>query len=45
MTRNNGRETVIFSLLGIIPAVWLGLLIAPFVGGGLPEIVSELPKP
>jgi len=44
MVRNNGRDTVIFSLFGIIPAVWLGLLTAPFVGGGLPEIVSELPK-
>lgn len=44
MVRNNGRESVIFSLLGIIPAVWLALMVAPFVHGGLPLIIEELPK-
>ena len=28
--------------MGIIPVVWLGLLIAPSVKGGLPEILTSL---
>ena len=30
-------------VLGIIPVVWLGLLIAPAVSGGLPEIIRQFP--
>ena len=30
-------------VLGIIPVVWLGLLIAPAVSGGLPEIIQQFP--
>ena len=36
------RAAVILSLIGIIPVVWLGLLIAPSVKGGLPEILTSL---
>jgi len=41
----NDRKTelVLFSF-GIIPVIWLALLIAPYVSGGIPEIVSGLPK-
>ena len=30
-------------VLGIIPVAWLGLLIAPAVSGGLPEIIRQFP--
>ena len=39
---NDQRAAVILSLIGIIPVVWLGLLIAPSVKGGLPEILTSL---
>ena len=43
MKRDNDRQTaVIVSVIGIVPVVWLALLIAPSVSGGLPEIVSNL---
>ena len=43
MNRDNDRRAaVILSLIGIIPVVWLGLLIAPSVKGGLPEILTSL---
>lgn len=31
-------------MLGIVPVVWLGLLTAPFLSGGLMEIIQELPN-
>ena len=39
---NDRRAAVILSLIGIIPVVWLGFLIAPSVKGGLPEILTSL---
>ena len=39
---NDRRAAVILSLIGIIPVVWLGLLIAPSVKGGLSEILTSL---
>lgn len=33
----------ILCLFGILPVVWLGLLLAPAVTGGLPEIVKAFP--
>ena len=41
MRQDDHRSTVIIAALGIIPVVWLALLIAPFVSGGLPEIVQN----
>ena len=41
MRRDSDRKSaIIFSAIGIIPVIWLALLIAPLVKGGLPEIVS-----
>mgnify|MGYP003497855573 FL=1 len=34
----------IFCLLGIIPVVWLALLMAPAVSGGLPQIILQFPE-
>ena len=42
MRDNDKKTTIILSIIGIIPVVWLGLKIAPYVKGGLPEIVSGL---
>ena len=42
MNRDSDRQSaVIPSVIGIIPTVWLGLLIAPSVKGGLPEILPK----
>ena len=40
---NNRKAGFIFSAIGIIPVVWLALLTAPYVSGGLVEIVRNLP--
>lgn len=42
MKQDDRRSAIILSVIGIIPVVWLALLIAPSVGGGLPEILSKL---
>ena len=42
MRDNDRRSAIIFSIIGIIPAIWLALLIAPSVSGGLPEIANSL---
>lgn len=43
MARDNDRQTaIILSVLGIVPVVWVALLIAPSVSGGLPEILPKL---
>ena len=43
MKNDESRTIVVLFLLGIIPVIWLALLIAPFLSGGLTEIVSQLP--
>lgn len=43
MNRDSERQSsIILSVIGILPVVWLGLLIAPSVKGGLPEILPSL---
>ena len=39
---NDKRSAIILSLIGVVPVVWLALLIAPSVDGGLVEIVKNL---
>ncbi len=39
----HGNNTRILCLIGILPVVWLGLLIAPAASGGLPGIVAWFP--
>ena len=42
--RDNDRQTaVILSIIGIVPVVWLALLLAPSVKGGLVEMIQALP--
>ena len=41
--RNDDQKTsLILSVCGILPVVWLALLTAPYVSGGIVEIVSGL---
>ena len=43
MKRDNDRQTaIILSIVGIVPVIWLALLIAPSISGGLPEIAVNL---
>ena len=41
--KNDKSTFLILCLFGILPVVWLGLLIAPAVHGGLPEILTRFP--
>lgn len=36
------RTNVILYCLGLIPTVWLGLLVAPAIGAGLPNLIGNL---
>ena len=38
-----GNNSLVLCLFGILPVVWLGLLIAPAAHGGLPEIIARFP--
>ena len=38
-----GNNPLVLCLFGILPVVWLGLLLAPAAHGGLPEIVARFP--
>lgn len=40
----NGKQKCLWYAAGLIPAVWLGLLIAPAASGGLPEILRQFPS-
>ncbi|HHZ05852.1 MAG TPA: type IV secretory system conjugative DNA transfer family protein [Clostridiales bacterium] len=40
MRDNDKKAFRILAVIGILPIVWIGLLLAPYVNGGLPEIVS-----
>lgn len=38
----NGQKMLLY-LLGLVPAIWLGLLVAPsMTSGGLPELIKNL---
>lgn len=43
MNRNN-ETPIYYYLIGVIPVIWIGLLIAPSISGGLPSIVKDFPK-
>ena len=38
--QDNHKTNIILFLLGIIPIIWLGLIIAPYINGGLLEIIN-----
>ena len=42
MRQDNRKQILILSILGLITVVWLGLLAAPAIAGGLPELLQNL---
>ena len=43
MKRDNDLESLLIAtLIGIAPVIWLALLFAPYVNGGLPNIIENL---
>ena len=42
MKRGSPKQVVILAAFGLIPVIWLGLLTAPTVTGGLPDILQNL---
>lgn len=40
MRQDNRRSILVLCIFGIFPVVWLGLLMAPSISGGLPEIIT-----
>ena len=43
MRNDNQKSGVILAACGILPVVWIALLTAPFVGGGLVEVIRNFP--
>ena len=43
MRNDNQKAGVILAVCGILPVVWIALLTAPFVGGGLVEVIQNFP--
>jgi len=41
---NNDESSKYLYLLGLIPTIWIALLIAPSISGGLPQIIKDFPK-
>jgi len=39
----NGKPKSVWYLMGLLPAVWLGLLVAPAASGGLFGIIWQFP--
>jgi len=42
MKRDDLRSNLLLYSLGLIPVIWLALLIAPAIAGGIPEILQNL---
>ncbi len=41
---NSKKQKIILIVIGIIPVVWLSLLVAPYVNGGLLEVIKNFNK-
>ena len=44
MAEDSKKQKIILSIFGIIPVIWLALLIAPHIDGGLAEIIKNFSK-
>ena len=44
MNDNNRKSEIVLFCLGGIAVIWLSLLIAPYINGGLVEIINNLPQ-
>ena len=43
MKRDSPKQNLVLCAFGLVPVVWLALLVAPTVAGGLPEILKGFP--
>ena len=41
--KENKDQKILF-IIGLIPVIWIALLIAPSISGGLPTIIKDFPK-
>lgn len=41
MKQGDRRQLILIAALGLLPVIWLGLLMAPAMSGGLPEILQS----
>lgn len=44
MAESSKKQKIILSLIGIIPVIWLALLIAPYINDGLAGIIKNITK-
>ncbi len=44
MRNDEGKSAWIFAACGIVPVVWIALLTAPYLSGGLFDIIEKLPE-
>ena len=42
--RERNNTNIVFYVLGIIPVIWVALLIAPYINGGIVKIIEEFPN-
>ncbi len=42
--KNNSNVPIYYYVIGIIPVIWISLLIAPSVSGGLPSVIKDFSK-
>ena len=40
--KNNRNEIILYALLGTVPVIWFGLLLAPYSSDGLAYIISHI---
>ncbi len=38
------KSIIVLYVLGGIAVIWLALLVAPFIDGGIMEVIKEIPK-
>lgn len=41
MRQDNDKELKVLFIVGIVPIIWLGLLIAPYIKGGILDIINN----
>lgn len=41
--KQDNRIYIMLTIIGIIPVIWIALLVAPLLDGGLSKIINELP--
>lgn len=44
MVEDTKKQKIILSVLGIIPVIWFALLVAPYIDGGIAEIIKNITK-